>query len=331
MISPFVFNYDDMIHMLSVKYMLDSFKGFDIGKNHQNLPGYVKFLFGEMDEIKHKLPKFYDPTACLLAVSRPLVEMTLCNCGLSDKFIQSKMVGRTPLSNVTLMQIHILATIKPIGSYRQVERTINSYPSWLHALQLSKAPHHSTLGKFRKNLGESFFSTFFNELLKIIIDAGIINTEQNALNIDSAPFNACMNFARANSGVKLDCVRLKEFFNYIDFSPVLTGPSIENTGKKRMYTNEMLLKFILYEQLGGFLSRSQALRHLKKHPKVAQIIGFPFGKIPTAPTISNFSKQFTDITTLIIPLRDQIVSFFSDENATLNFEQFPTFFLEDFD
>ena len=329
MLAILEFTRNDTINMISPQYFLDPILNYEISDIKDNLPGYIKLLFDEMTQIKRNLPKFYDPTACLIAVTRPLIELTMINVGLHDHDLSSQSIGRTPISLVSLMQIHLLATIHEIGSYRHVERVINAYQSWLHALHLRKAPHHSTLGKFRQTLGSAFFDRFFDELFKIMIDAHIINPENIAVNIDSAPFKACMNFARANSDLKVDYSRLEQLFKKINWKVIQTQIPHINLQRKKSYTPEMLLKFLLFEQLGGFLSRSQALCHVKKHAQAYDLIGFSPKKFPTQPTISNFAKMIGGPAEIIALFKDSLFNFFAITENSLDFKDFPHFFLED--
>jgi hypothetical protein len=85
-----------------------------------------------------------------------------------------------------------------------------------------------------------------------------------------------------------------------------------------------MIRFLAFEKLGGFLSRSQALTHLAKHPEVATILGFPGGGIPTQATINAFEKRAPPLPWLMRVMVDPITDFFDerpdyDEDDPLSF------------
>ena len=221
--------------------------------------------------------------------------------------------GRPRIPTKTFILIHLLSQTMISDSYRQTERILNAHPNWLKALNLKKAPSHTTMSKFRKKMGVEFFDTYFHQLTELLFGFGLIKEGGDVI-IDSAPVEASQNFARSNSGVKINEERLKEFFDTVDFTPavkLIAPPS--NHGRERTYSDELILKFIAFEKLCGFLSRSQALAHLKKHPGAANIVGFNNGDVPSIATISNYFKRMPPIPWLMRVMVDPITEFFESQ------------------
>ena len=162
-------------------------------------------------------------------------------------------------------------------------------------------------------MGVEFFDTYFHQLTELLFGFGLIK-EGGEVIIDSAPVEASQNFARSNSGIKINEERLKNFFDTVDFTPavkLIAPPS--NHGRKRTYCDELILKFIAFEKLCGFLSRSQALTHLKKHPGAANIVGFNNGVIPSIATINNYFKRMPPIPWLMREMVGPITEFFESQ------------------
>lgn len=162
-------------------------------------------------------------------------------------------------------------------------------------------------------MGVEFFDTYFHQLTELLFGFGLIKEGDDVI-IDSAPVEASQNFARSNSGIQINEERLKFFFDTVDFRPVvklIAPPS--NHGRKRTYSDELILKFIVFKKLCGFMSRSQALTHLKKHPSAAKIVGFSAGDILSTSTISNYLKRMPPISWLMRVMVDAITEFFESE------------------
>lgn len=159
-----------------------------------------------------------------------------------------------------------------------------------------------------------FFDTYFHQLTELLFAFGLIEKKDDVI-IDSAPIEASQNFARSNSSIKINEEKLKEFFNTVDFTPAvnLIAPAC-NRGRKRKYSNEIILKFIAFEKLSGFLSRNQALTHLKKHPSATKIVGFSGGDIPSPTTIHNYLKRIPPIPWLMRVMVDSITKFFESQS-----------------
>lgn len=275
------------------------------------LPTHLQLLYDEIALIRKKIPKSYDKVAQILAFARPLIEIVLANCGYADLSRAKGKKGPIPIPKTTFMLMQILSEVGSIGGSRQVEREINAHPTWLRALGLKKSPHHSVLGKFRIAMGEEFFHQFFIELTKVILQLGYIDQGEAAAGIiDSAPREANMNFARANAHVTLDEALIEKFFQTIDVGPFTKSIPTSTRGKKPTFTYEIISRFLLFEQLGGFLSRSKALRHLKQHPNLATLLGIPSGAELSDATVSNFVKRCGGKTVVFKALLDQTSDFF---------------------
>jgi len=295
-----------------------------IEKGESKLPFPLEYTLNEIEKLKKKLPKSYDKVARILALSRPIVKLVLHEMGHHEdpKPLHSK--GRPRISTTTLILIHLLSQTFISDGYRQTERLLNAHPTWLKALKLTKAPSHTTMSKFRTKRGVEFFDAYFHELTRLLSGFGLIK-EGEPIIIDSAPIKASQNFARSNAGMKIDEKKLQQFFNSVDFSPTvnLIAPAC-NQGRKRKYTNEVILKFIAFEKLCGFLSRNQALTYLKKHSSAATIIGFAANDIPSTSLINTYLQRIPPIPWLMRVLVEPITEFFDsqeeyDDNDPLSF------------
>jgi len=266
--------------------------------------GIMNFLQDEIEKVKKKIPKGYDAISQFLAISRPIIELTLMNCGDWTDQIQQVGPGKPILSHVSLMLILILSKMRNV-SYRQIEREINDHPSWLHALNLSKAPSHAKLSTFRKEKGESFFKVFFDNLTELLNRFNLIHAEE--VIVDSAPIIASMNFARANSTPKINLDHVEKFFTCVDVSPAVQALYIS---RKQKYSPDSFIRFFIFEKLGKFLSTSQVLTYIKNHPKIAQILGFQDGNIPAQATFNYFIKLHGSIPQILSPMVDGVTEFF---------------------
>jgi hypothetical protein len=266
--------------------------------------GVLDLIRDEIEKIKKNLPKSYDDIAKFLAISRPIVEAVLMNCGDWTDQIESQGRGKRPYSHTSLILIHILAKMIDV-SYRDMERLLRAHQTWLKALNLGKVPSHSRLSTFRTEMGESFFKTFFYELTALLYKLGLIKGEGTI--IDSAPIEASMNFARANTTPKINVERVRDFFTSVDISPALKVLDITRKGK---YDPAALIRFFMFEKLGGFLSMAQAIKFLKNNPEVATILGFVGAKVPSQPTFNYFVKTHGTVPTLLKPLVDVVTEFF---------------------
>jgi hypothetical protein len=272
--------------------------------------GVLSFLQVEIEKVKRSLPKSYDSIAEFLAISRPIVEVTLMNCGDWADQVERAGPGKPSFPHTSMMLIHVLCKMRNV-SYRQIEREINEHPSWLKALRLIEAPSHSTLSTFRAKKGEHFFKDFFNKLTDLLYHYNL--TDSKEIIVDSAPIIASMNFARANATPKINIEHVREFFSTVDVSPVI---QYLRTSNKRKYSLESMIRYLMFEKLGGFLSTSQALKFLEKNATVAEILGFKGGQLPTQPTISYFLKSQGPAPYLLRPMVDAVTDFFEGCEAT---------------
>ena len=299
--------------MISTEDAVSMLTNLELYPPKTNLPTHLQLLYEEIASIQEKIPKSYDKVAQILALGRPLIEIVLTNCGYPELPRVKGKNGPIPTPKTTMMLIQILSEVGAIGGSRQVERAINSHPTWLKALGLKKCPHHSVLGKFRLRMGDEFFHQFFLELTKVLLQLGLIDQGEHAAGIiDSAPREANMNFARANAEITLDEPLVTQFFQTIDVTPFTSTLPIppSTRGKKPTFTNEILSKFILFEQLGGFLSRSKGIRYVNTHPLIAKLLGLQTGTELSNVTVSNFEKKIGGKNVLLKTLLSQISDFF---------------------
>ena len=282
-------------------------------KEEIKLPFPLQYTIEKIEKLKKKIPKSYDNIARILVLSRPVVKLVLHKMDYFEPKRAPNSKGRPVIPVTTLILVHLLAQTMISDSYRQTERILNTHPNWLKALNLRKAPNHTTMSKFRKKMGIEFFDAYFHQLTELLYEFGLIKEGDDVI-IDSAPVEASQNFARSNAGIKINEERLKEFFSTVDFAPAvkLIAPAC-NRGRKRKYSNEVILKFIAFEKLCGFLSRSQALTHLKKHPGAATIVGFNSSDVPSTSLISSYLQRIPPVPWLMRTMVDSITEFFESQ------------------
>lgn len=310
--------------MISQEYLpLDSLLQ-QVERGERKLPFPLEYTIEKIEKIKKNLPKSYDKIARILALSRPVVKLVLHEMNYQDEPKPPHSKGRPRISTTTLILIHLLSQTFISDGYRQTERLLNNHPAWLKALKLSKAPSHTTMSKFRTKMGSEFFDKYFHELTRLLRGFGLIKGDESVI-IDSAPIKASQNFARSNAGIKIDEKKLQQFFTAVDFTPAvkLIAPAC-NRGRKRKYTNEVMLKYVAFENLCGFLSRNQAITYLKKHPGAAAIIGFPADDIPSASLINAYLQRIPPLPWLMRVLVEPITEFFDaqeeyDDSDPLSF------------
>ena len=291
---------------------------------------YPKDLIqAEMDRIRKHLPKTWDMMACILALARPVVEVVLLECGVFEVEKPAHMRGKRPIPQSVLMLILISSTLARMGSFRQATKEFDEHPAWLRAIGLEKAPSHAKLSTFCKEKGPAFFKRFFYKLTGLLLDFGVIDENQAAI-IDSAPVEACMNFARANSTPTLDAERVQAFFETIDFSATLAlvNGSVEKPkrGKGKTFTDEMIIKFLCFQQACGFLSRNQAIKYLATHADICALLGLPEGKVLSNATVSNFEKRAPPLSVMMKSLVNQMTDFFDEHPGCDENEPLPFFF-----
>lgn len=280
----------------------------------------LDLLLEKINEVKAHLPSSYDDAAKILALARPIVEVTFIECGDFEPEARKFPDGKVPISPISIMLIHLIAKLGWVGTYRHACKVLadKKYKWWLHALQLEKAPHHSTLSTFRKKRGPEFFKIFFRKLTAILVAFGLLSGDDAAI-VDSAPVSARMNLARANALPRLDLDLLGSFFAAVDFAPVLAtweaarGPQ---RGRKPKFEALPMIKYLAFEQLGGFLCRTQGPRYLEKHPKAAALLGFPAGAILTDQNIAAFERRSPPLADLLEPVAGQVSKFFDGQHAS---------------
>ncbi len=196
----------------------------------------------------------------------------------------------------------------------------------MKALQLVKKPNHTTLSHFRTELGEDFFRQFFTQITKLLIAFGLLAPDAKLV-VDSVPVYANVNFARANVLPTLDEAQIKSLFTDLDLIPVeevLTARGIKIT-KKRKYPIDALIRVIVLECVGGFLSRSQVLKYLTKNDHIATIVGFTPNVIASDSIMTIFLKNPPSPEEIMRLLHPQLVMFFHLETAVDQYD--PLFFL----
>ncbi len=279
----------------------------------------LALLVDEIERVWKAFPASYDAVATILALARPIVEVVFIECGYFEPEARRFPHGQAPLSLVSLMLIHLLVKVGTIRYYRQACRELATHPCWVKALRLKKAPDHSTLRQFRNNMGPDFFKTFFHKLAALLVAFGLVDGDTAAI-IDSAPVEARMNFARANALPKLDLAKLREFFTTVDFGPALeaflAARPPRNRGRKPKFEPLPMIRYLVFEQLAGFLCRTQGPKYLKKHPAVATLLGFADGEVPTDQNVAAFEKRSPPLADLLHPIADHVHAFLGGEATT---------------
>ena len=135
----------------------------------------------------------------------------------------------------------------------------------------------------------------------------------NGAIVDSAPILASLNFAKANVKPEINLERVSEFFKSVDISPAIR---VLHILRKTKYSPESFVRFFMFEKLGGFVSRAQALRFVKENLEVANILGFPSGQVPGQASFTYFMKKHGSVPQLLTPTVDATTEFFENCEAT---------------
>lgn len=264
----------------------------------------------EVERVKSNLPKYFDPIAKFLAISRPIVEVILMNCGDWTDEVGKSGPGKRPISHASLMLIHVLAKALNV-EYRQIERELKTHPAWLKALKLTKAPSHARLSTFRTEKGEPFFKEFFHNVTELLRKFDLI--QGGGAIVDSVPILASMNFARANTTPTINVERVREFFLSIDVDPAIQAFGV---CRKTKYNRESFVRFFVFEKLGGFVSMSQALKFTRENRELIDVLGFENGQVPCQASFTYFKKKYGSVPQLLAPLVDEVTEFFENCEAT---------------
>ncbi len=241
----------------------------------------------EIKRVQGRLPRSYEPISRLLALARPIVEVTMLEVGCYEEGVEHQGKGRPLIPRVSFPLL-LFQQVKGLVHDGQVQRVLSQQQQWLHALGLKKAPDHDTIGRFRNSLPPETLDAFFHKLTAALFAFGLMTGDTEMI-VDSAPIEANQNFARSHAAPRIDKARLEAFFKANDLTPALfliAAPS--DRGRPPKYTKEALLKFLLFENVCGFLSRSQIINYLPKHPKVSELLGFDPAELPTLPNIMSF-------------------------------------------
>lgn len=294
-------------------------------------PELLAILLDEIARVLKTMPKSWDEGARLLALARPIVEAAALSCGydgVEDDLRPGPKPRRPPFSKLSLLEIEVFAHLWFFGSYRNAPKVLGEHPTWIKALKVPRAPDHTTLSHFRANLGEEFFIAFFKQVTKILVAFSLIAPDAQLL-VDSAPVYASMNFARANALPTLDEAQVASLFEHLDLAPALAllpnGGRPARKGKKRKYPVHALVGLFVLEWVGGFLSRSQALKYLAKHEQVATALGFDAG-LPKDSSLTTFLKKAPLPEEFLRALRPQLVPLLQLEEVAQEQDD-PYFFL----
>jgi hypothetical protein len=275
-------------------------------------PVMLAYALSEAKRIREKIPRDYGPIARFFVIMRPLMHVFLLarwDYG-KDRYRKGKP-GKAPISRESMLLIHLISHLGTIRSYRQVCEEIANHQDWMRALKLKRAPNHSTLSKFRKGAGSAFFDEFFAFSIAVLKQIGGLATDTGVI-ADSAPVEACVNFARANKRIKIDEASMIDFLSKIGISRADTlFPRKRDKSTKPSSFVGLLLIFYLCR----FLSRSQMLREVTKYPALMRALGLDDG-VPSQPSINYFVKQNGgDEKTLLKPFVDAMARYFEENPA----------------
>jgi len=291
-------------------------------------PALLEILKDDLAHVLKNIPKGWDAGARLLALARPIVEAVAISCDgfINDKVREPGQRGPIPDSRISLLTIELFAHLWFLGSYKNACEFIGNNSNWMKALRLRRKPNDTTLCHIRSELGEAFFKQFFMQITKLLIAFGLLAADTELV-VDSAPVHANMNFARANTMLTLNEAQLEALFKTLDLTlvkDVLTARGVKITGKRK-YPIDALIRVIVLECVGGFLSRSQTLKYLKKNDPMATIVGFDPQVIAPDSIMTTFLKTAPSPIEILRLLHPQLVMFFHLE-ASVDQDD-PLFFL----
>ncbi|MEX2718356.1 MAG: transposase [Candidatus Sigynarchaeota archaeon] len=222
-------------------------------------PLNLAFALSEAKRVREKIPRDYGPIARFFVIMRPFVRVfLLARWDWSKGRYRKGIPGRVPIPKESMLLIHLISHLGIIRSYRQVCEEIAQHEDWMRALKTKKAPDHTTLCRFRKEAGPELFDEFFAFSIVVLKQAGGLTADTGVI-VDSAPIEACVNFARANKRIKIDEARMTDFLEKIEISRAdVLYPRKKKGGTRPSAIISLLMIFYLCR----FLSRSQMLREV---------------------------------------------------------------------
>jgi hypothetical protein len=273
----------------------------------------LAYAVNEAKRIREKIPADFSPIARFFVIMRPFMHVFLLakwDWG-NGKYRKGKP-GKPPYPKEALLLIHLISHLGTIRSYRQVCEEIANHADWIRALKLKRIPDHTTLSKFRKEAGPTFFDDFFAFSIVVLKQVGGLDAD-NGLIVDSAPVDACVNFARANKRIKIDEALVIDFLVKLEISK---ADVLYPRKRKGCTKSSSIVGLLIIFYLCRFLSRSQMLREVALHPALMHALGLDDG-MPTQPTINYFVKQNgEDEKALLKPFIDAMVRYF-EENPSV--------------
>jgi len=277
----------------------------------------LAYAVSEAKRIRERVPANWSPIARFFAILRPFIHVfLLARWDWSKERYRKGKPGKAPIPREAMLLIHLISHLGTIRSYRQMCDEIANHEDWMRALKLKRSPDHTTLSKFRKETGPELFDEFFTFSIAILKLIGGLVADTGVI-ADSAPIEACMNFARANKRIKIDETRVIDLLTKIEISRADSlYPRKRDGGTKPSCIIGLLIIFYLCR----FLSRSQMLREVAKYPTLMHALGLDDG-VPSQPSINYLVKQNGgDEKTLLKPFIDAIARYF-EENPAMASEQ----------
>jgi hypothetical protein len=284
-----------------------SIAGFD--------PVMLAWAVFESRRIREKIPQNYSPIARFFVLMRPFIRVfLLARWNWSKERYRKGMPGKAPIPREAMFMIHLISHLGTIRSYRQMCEEIANHEDWMRALKLKRAPDHTTLSKFRKNAGAELFDEFFAFSIVLLKQIGGLVADTGVI-ADSAPIEACVNFARANKRIKIDEARVIDLLAKIEIS---RANALYPRKKDGATTPSSIISLLMIFYLCRFLSRSQMLREVAKYPTLLHALGLDDG-VPSQSVINYFVKQNGgDEKALLKPFIDAIARYFEENPAMAN-------------
>ena len=284
-----------------------SIAGFD--------PVMLAFALYDAKRIREKIPRNYSSIARFFVIMRSFIRVfLLARWDWSKERYKKGMPGKAPIPREAMLLIHLISHLGTIRSYRQMCEEIANHEDWMRALKLKRAPDHTTLSKFRKTAGPELFDEFFAFSIAVLKQIGGLGADTGVI-VDSAPIEACVNFARANKRIKIDEARVIDLLSKIEIS---RADSLYPRKKEGATKSSSIISLLIIFYLCRFLSRSQMLREVAKYPALLHALKLDDG-VPSQPTINYFVKQNGgDEKALLKPFITAIARYFEENPAMAN-------------
>lgn len=206
-----------------------------------------------------------------------------------------EMGGKPPYPPVAMFKAILYGKVNYNMSDRHLERYLLRHPDMARALGFNEIPSHHTFSYFkRERLTVDLLVEVFNALRDHLVTLGTIDFE--SITFDSAPVVAFVNLPKANREVCLDDALACALFQdptYVELATALIGQfGYKRTTVKYLQKRLCVLNLVVFNDLGGFLSQSKAVKYLTKDDHaILRVAVSGGGKLPSEATISGCKKK----------------------------------------